>query len=248
METSRRFRFDARGASLTLAIMSSSIRFAPTAAVADACLRLRVPIRCASPRLVSLLPGSQLAGPALPVRHYGSVDVFFDAMLDAKAGDVLVIDNGGRTDEACIGDLTVLEAMQYHLAGIVLWGCHRDTRELRELALPVFSIGVCPAGPQRLDPRHDDAPVAIDGLTVRRGDLIVADDDGIVVVDGDRAAEVLDAAEAIVRTERAQADRVRSGISLHQQFHWDDYVRRRAVDRGWTLRDHLQTLGGAIEV
>jgi 4-hydroxy-4-methyl-2-oxoglutarate aldolase len=219
-----------------------------TAAVADACLRLRLPIRIASPRLKSLVPGWQVAGPALPVRHYGSVDVFFDAMLNAAPGDVLVIDNDGRTDEGCIGDLTVLEAMQYRIGGIVLWGCHRDARELRELALPVFSIGACPAGPQRLDRRDPDAQPAIDGLPVRRGDLVVADDDGVLIVDGDRASEVLDVAASIVATERAQADRVRRGESLHAQFKWDDYVRRRAVDATWTLRDHLQTLGAAIEV
>lgn len=226
----------------------NNVRFVPTAAVADACLRLGLPIRAASPRLTALVPGWQLAGPALPVRHYGSVDVFFDAMLEAAPGDILVIDNGGRTDEACIGDLTVLEAMHYRLGGIVLWGLHRDARELRELALPVFSLGACPAGPQRLDRREEDPVVAIDGLAVRRSDLIVADDDGVLVVDADRAAEVLDAAEGIVRTERAQAQRVRGGVSLHEQFHWDDYVRRREVDQGWTLRDHIRTLGGAIEV
>lgn len=221
-------------------------RLAPTAAVADACLRLRLPIRAAT-RLKPLVPGWQIAGRALPVRHYGSVDVFFDAMLDASPGDVLVIDNGGRVDEGCIGDLTVLEAMQFRLGGMVVWGCHRDTRELRELGFPVFSIGACAAGPQRLDAR-DSEPVAVDGLRVMRGDLVVADDDGVLVVDAEHAAEVLDAADAIVRTERVQAGRVRAGESLHQQFRWDDYVRRRAVDVTWTLRDHLRTLGGAIEV
>ena len=224
-----------------------NVRFAPTAAVADACLRLHLPIRQASTRLRPLVPGWQIAGRAIPVRHFGSVDVFFDAMVDSAPGDVLVIDNGGRTGEACIGDLTVLEAMQYRLGGMIVWGCHRDTRELRELAFPVFSIGACSAGPQRLDKR-DDESATIDGLPVSRGDLIVADDDGVLLVDGAQAEAVLDAAEQIVRTERAQADRVRAGESLHVQFRWDDYVERRAVDQGWTLRDHLRTLGGAIEV
>ncbi len=53
---------------------------------------------------------SQIAGRALPVKHYGSVDIFLEAMGTAQPGDILVIDNERRMDEGCIGDLTALEA------------------------------------------------------------------------------------------------------------------------------------------
>ena len=88
-----------------------------TPQIVDACMRQNQPLRIAPPRLRSLIAGSKLAGRALPVRHYGSVDVFLEVMNLAKAGDVLVIDNGGRSDEGCIGDLTVLEAKVSALAG-----------------------------------------------------------------------------------------------------------------------------------
>ena len=81
-----------------------------TPLVADACVRHDVPLRAAPPGIAPVAPGRRIAGRVLPSRHYGSVDIFLEAFGHAEAGDVLVIDNGGRADEACVGDLTVLEA------------------------------------------------------------------------------------------------------------------------------------------
>src|SRR5262249_6502449 len=119
---------------------------------ADAALRLKIPFRISPSGIRPVIPNQRLAGPALPVRHFGSVDVFLEAMHHAQRGDVLVIDNGGRLDEGCIGDLTALEAENFHLAGIVVWGGHRDTPGLRRIDFSVFCFGAFPSGPERLDP------------------------------------------------------------------------------------------------
>ncbi|GAA1191717.1 regulator of RNase E activity RraA [Kitasatospora gansuensis] len=221
-----------------------------TPLVADACVRLGVPLRVAPPGIVAVVPGQRVAGRVLPVRHYGSVDVFLEAFGEAGPGDVLVIDNGGRTDEACVGDLAVLEAGVAGLSGVVIWGQHRDTPELIEIGLPVFSYGACPLGPLRLDERE---PEALAGArfgphTVTAEDVAFGDQDGVLFVPAARATEVLDTAAGIHATERAQADKIRAGETLRRQTAFDDYLTRRAADPTYTFRRHLQQIGGAIEV
>src|SRR6185436_7330969 len=115
-----------------------------TPTIADACVRGGVAFAAAPSTVRPVIPGARCAGRALPVTHFGSVDVFLEAFDQAEAGDVLVIDNDNRQDEACIGDLTVIEAKTAGIAGVVLWGAHRDTAELLEIGLPVFTTGTLP--------------------------------------------------------------------------------------------------------
>src|SRR5688572_27136094 len=112
--------------------------------LADACIRHGAPFFAAPSSVRPLFPAARCSGRALPVTHFGSVDVFLEACDGAAPGDILVIDNDNRQDEGCIGDLTVLEAKNAGVAGVVLWGAHRDTAELLEIALPVFSTGTMP--------------------------------------------------------------------------------------------------------
>jgi regulator of RNase E activity RraA len=221
-----------------------------TPAVADACLRLGLPLRLAPQGLVPVVRGARAAGRVLPARHAGSVDVFLEAFVGAAAGDVLVIDNGGRRDEACIGDLTAIEAQAAGLAAIVLWGVHRDTAELVSVGLPVWSYGTFPTGPRRLDPRPGDAlaRARFGEETVEPADLVFADDDGALFVSAERAPEVLAAAEAIAGAERGQARAVREGRTLRQQFRFDEYLAARRERPTLTFREYLSAIGGAIEV
>lgn len=170
-------------------------------------------------------------------------------MESANAGDVLVIDNGGRKDEGCIGDLTALEARAARLAGIVVWGTHRDTPELRQIKLPIFSYGSSPSGPQRLDPRSEDALrlARIGVINVTRNDIVFADDDGCVFVSADSVEQILETARKIWQTERKQAGQIKRGQTLHKQLKFDEYLKKRRVDPRYTFREHLRKIGGAIE-
>jgi 4-hydroxy-4-methyl-2-oxoglutarate aldolase len=220
-----------------------------TPLITDAALRLQLPIRIAPCGIHSLIPGTRIAGRVLPAKHFGSVDVFLEAMTSAEAGDVLVIDNNGRTDEGCIGDLTTLEAKATKLAAIVVWGTHRDTPELREIGFPVFSYGSCPSGPQRLDPRTADAlRIATFGdFEVIRDDVVFADDDGCVFVALKSAEAILKSARQIWETERKQADQIKSGRTLREQLKFAEYLKKRSANPDLTFRQHLREIGGAIE-
>src|SRR5437588_12186916 len=103
-----------------------------TAHLADACIRVHVPVRCAPAGTRPLAPGTRLAGRVLPARHAGSVDVFLEAFEHAREGDVLVVDNGGRIDQSSIINLLVAEAKAEGVTRLlVLWlkldtdGCQR---------------------------------------------------------------------------------------------------------------------------
>ena len=221
----------------------------PTAAVADACIRLGRPIRLGPPDLRRFVAGPPVAGPARPVRHAGSVDVFFEALELAAPGEILVIDNGGRRDEGCIGDLSGLEIRDAGLAAVVVWGLHRDTRELVEIGLPVWSLGTSPVGPASARPRAADAleRATVGDVVVEPGDVVVADDDGVLFVPAADWDEIAAAAALIVEVERRQADLARGGLSLREQYDFDAYLARRADDPSYTFRDHLRTRGAAIE-
>lgn len=220
-----------------------------TAHLADACIRAGLAVRCAPAPTRAVVPGTRLLGPALPARHVGSVDVFLEALEHATPGDVLVVDNGGRLDESCVGDLMVLEARAAGLAGVVIWGLHRDTADVRAIGLPVFSLGSIPTGPLSLGPRVDGGldEAVVGTWRIGPRDLVAGDDDGVVFLPLDRAAELFTLAEGIRDTERRQAERIRAGEPLRQQLRFADFLAAREADPALTFRAHLRAVGGAVE-
>ncbi len=78
-------------------------------------------------------------------------------------------------------------------------------------------------------------------------DAVFADADGVLFVPGARLDEVLETAAGIARTERSQAERIRSGDTLRRQTSFEEFLERRAADPGYSFRQHLRRVGGAIE-
>jgi len=220
-----------------------------TANLFDAAFALAVPFRLTT-AVHPLDPAWRLTGPARCVQHFGSVDIFLEAIDDASPGEVLVIDNGGRDDEGCIGDLVVIETAAAKLAGIIVWGRHRDSADLRRIGLPVFSRGSCALGPQRLDVRAPQpfGQAQLDAIPVRDGDWIAADEDGVLILPAPDYDRVRQKALEIRAKEGAQAEAVRRGTTLRDQLGLEEFKRARQRDPTLTFRQHLTARGGAIEV
>lgn len=218
--------------------------------IADACALLELPLRLGPQRIRPLRPDLRIAGRACPARHAGSTDVFLEAIAASHPDEVLVIDNGGRLDEACIGDLVAGEAHVAGLAGIVVWGAHRDTAAIEVIGIPVWSLGTCAAGPQELRTRSPHAleAASLSHVTVTRDDVVFADVDGIVVVAQTEVGRVIATARDIAGREQAQAARLLKGERLRDQLQLADYVARRTADPAYTFRAHLKKLGGVIEI
>lgn len=226
-----------------------------TAQITDACINGKVKYVCAPAGLSPVLSEHELkhtlCGSVVPVRHYGSVDVFLELIETTPNVEncILVIDNNGRTDEACIGDLVALEAKHAGFAAILIWGLHRDTRDLRKIGLPVFSYGAYPSGPVRLDARESEV-----FKCVRFGDAVITnehtafiDHDGAVFVETKYVDQVIEVAKTIREREVKQANAANNGTSLREQFRFDEFLKERTNNSSLTFREHLRGVMSSIE-
>lgn len=215
----------------------------------DACLRVNVPVRCAPSNLQAIDVTMHCAGRVRPARHVGSVDIFLEALEAAEAGDVLVVDDGGRCDRSCVGDMVTREVKMAGLSGIVIWGCHRDTNELLEIGLPFFSQGKLSTGPLGIDRRSPDALewARVGEWVVTPDDVVVGDCDGVIFLPYDKLAEIIPAAENIRDTEKRQAQIMENGKSLRDQLAFSAYMTEHKKNSAYSFREHLRKIGGAIE-
>ncbi len=161
-----------------------------------------------------VVPGSRAVGIALTVRTYpGDWAKPIQAIDLAKENNVIVIDAGGGK-RAVWGELASLSAMNRGVAGVVINGGVRDTSDIREIGLPVFARHFCA---QAGDPKglgEINVPIEIDGIEIRPGDFIVAEDEGIIVISKEKAWEAAKRALEIKEKESKIRAEVRNGSTL----------------------------------
>jgi regulator of RNase E activity RraA len=149
-------------------------------------------------------PVPRIAGPAFTVRcPPGDNLMLHAAIYRAAPGDVVVVESGDL-DYALAGGNVCAVAQRNGIAGFVLDGLIRDVAEVREMGFPVFARGVIPVPGGKTAALPLNVPVRCGGVPVRTGDLVVADEEGVVVVPRERGAEVLAAAAAKQAKDEAQ--------------------------------------------
>lgn len=176
---------------------------------------------------MKLMTGSNLVGravtalarPATPAESTAAVATKHSGeMIDqAKPGEVGVIVMEGTLDIAAMGNLMATAAMERGMAGMVVDGAVRDMWDLRRMGLTVYARSKTPrttVGHYATVARN--VAVECAGVTVRPGDIIVADEDGVVVVPQERAAEILKEAQAIDDRERGMYPFIREYKSLQK--------------------------------
>lgn len=138
----------------------------------------------------------------------------FGALSLAGPGDVLVAATEGFLRGAVCGDLLAGMAKNRGVVGIVTDGAVRDLAGLREVGLPVFAAAVTPNSCARNGPGTAGLPVVLAGVAVASGDVLVADEDGVVVVPRARLDAVLARLERVREAERALLERVAQGLAM----------------------------------
>lgn len=219
--------------------------------IADGCLASGNPVRIAPAGTQPLVAGMRCFGRAMPVQHMGSIDIFFEAIEEMSEGDVIVIDNDGRRDEACIGDIVLLEAKAAGAAGFIVWGCHRDSKELAEIGFPIFSLGSVPTGPNKRAPNRPSdvlSRATVGHNNVTRSDFVVADANGALFLAEDKLDEIIPAAMQYRDMEARQLKKMRDGVSYRSQTRFADYLAKREEDPSYGFRQHLKSIAAAGEV
>jgi 4-hydroxy-4-methyl-2-oxoglutarate aldolase len=154
-------------------------------------------------------------GQAVTAYNYPGDNLMIHAALDvAQRSDMLVLVNGGVPQGALWGDVAATYAMQKGLAGVVADGPVRDTDALREMGFRVWATIVSPAHPEKRGPGSVNIPVVCDGVLVDPGDIIAADDDGVLVIPVRLAAETIARARRRNDSEKEIRQHLKNGRTL----------------------------------
>ncbi|KGD99773.1 hypothetical protein JL37_04200 [Achromobacter sp. RTa] len=147
--------------------------------------------------LLPMHDGSPLAGPALTVRTRPGDNLLVHKALDlAQPGDVIVVDAGGDLTNAIIGEIMTSYAQSRGIAGIVINGAIRDSGAIRSGSFPVYAAGVTHRGPYKDGPGEINCVIALDGMTIAPGDLVLGDEDGLLSIPFEQTEALYQAASS----------------------------------------------------
>ncbi|GAA2905845.1 regulator of RNase E activity RraA [Microbacterium keratanolyticum] len=185
--------------------------------------------------IAPLADDQHMVGRAFTVRYVsaqvpaGTVGDFIDQV---EPGQVVVLDNDGRVDCTVWGDILTAVAHHRGIAGTVIEGVCRDTHRALSVGYPIFSRGrFMRTGKDRVEVAEEQGPVTIGGVTVRPGDILLGDSDGVVAIPQDLENEILETAEMIHAREESIVEAALNGATIAEaraQFGYHDLQRADA--------------------
>ncbi len=172
-------------------------------------------------------PGLKMVGPAVTVQTFeGDWAKTVEAIDTAQSGDVIVIYNGGSDRVAPWGELATLSCINKGVSGVVIDGAVRDIDDIRKLEFPVYARAVVPNAGEPKGFGEINAEIRCAGQTVRPGDYIVGDDNGIVVVPKERAYEIARRSVEVEKNESRIRDEITRGSTLSKVLRLEKWEKR----------------------
>jgi RraA family protein len=186
----------------------NAFREIPVANISDCMTRMSA----GGPRLRPMHRSGRLAGAAITVKTRPGDNLMIHKALDmAQPGDVIVVDGGGDLTNALIGELMTTFAITRGIAGFVINGAIRDIDVIGSGDFPVYAAGITHRGPYKDGPGEINVPIAIAGMVINPGDLILGDADGMLCVPMAHADTILAAARQKVTAEQTTLADIAAG-------------------------------------
>jgi 3-hexulose-6-phosphate synthase/6-phospho-3-hexuloisomerase len=177
--------------------------------------------------LFSVNPGLKMVGPAVTVQTFeGDWAKTVEAIDMAQSGDVIVIYNGGSDRVAPWGELATLSCLNKGVSGVVIDGAVRDIDDIRRLEFPVYARAVVPNAGEPKGFGEINAEISCAGQTVRPGDYIVGDDNGVVVVPKEQAYEIARRSVEVEKNESRIRDEITRGSTLSKVLRLEKWEKK----------------------
>lgn len=197
------------------------------------------------PHLRPIQKGVAMAGSAVTVSCHPGDNLMIHAAVEmCHPGDILVVTNTAPSTHGMFGDLLAGSLMARGVRGLVIDAGVRDTADLRKMGFAVWSQHVSCQGTVKASPGSVNVPVVLGEQLVSPGDVICADDDGVVVVPRAEAARAVELSNARIAKEAGTRERLNAG-----ELGVDIYGLRSLLDDlGVTYLDRLDDLGNAADI
>lgn len=175
--------------------------------------------------------GMKVCGPVVTVKcRPGDNLIVHKAIYVAQAGDVLLVDTGSYVEAGFWGGIMTQAAQQRQIAGLVTDGAVRDTDEIIQMGFPLFCQSISIKGTTKTCLGTINHPIDFSGVRIEPGDLIVGDSDGVVVVERENVANVLEKALQREEKEKQISTELKQGKTTLELYRFSELLEREGLE------------------